>query len=256
MKPIKSALFGVAATVLALSACTSSKPAEETISGLNPARFDSIVNNKKTALYTLKNKNGMEVCITNFGGRVVSVVVPDANGKPTDVVLGYDNLKQYTDSVNSPSDYGSSVGRYANRIGGGKLTEAGKTYQLTQNNFGHWLHGGNSGWMYQVYDAEQPNDTTLVLTIVSPDGDNNFPGTVTAHTTYKVLSNNTLDITFDATTDKETVVNMTNHSYFNLNGDPSKEGTNMWLYINADNFTPADSTYMTTGEIRKVECTP
>lgn len=158
--------------------------------------------------------------------------------------------------MNSPSDFGSSVGRYANRIGGGKLTVAGKTYQLPQNNFGHCLHGGPSGWIYQVYDAKQPNDSTLILTIVSPDGDNNFPGTVTAHTTYKVLSNNTLDITFDAMTDKETVVNMTNHSYFNLNGDPSKEGTNMWLYLNADNYTPADSTYMTTGEILPVEGTP
>ena len=157
-------------------------------------RFD--LNNKKTALFTLKNSNGMEVCITNFGGRVVSLVVPDANGKPTDVVLGYYNMKQYTDSVISPSDFGSSVGRYANRIGGGKLTVAGKTYQLPQNNFGHCLHGGPSGWIYQVYDAKQPNDSTLILTIVSPDGDNNFPGTVTAHTTYKVLSNNTLDITF------------------------------------------------------------
>ena len=256
MNLIKFAIIGVATAATALASCTSGKQAGETVSGLNPARFDSIVNNKKVALYTLKNSNGMEVCITNFGGRVVSLVVPDANGKPTDVVLGYDNLKQYTDSVNSPSDFGSSVGRYANRIGGGKLTVAGKTYQLPQNNFGHCLHGGPSGWIYQVYDADQPNDSTLVLTLVSPDGDNNFPGTVTAHTTYKVLSNNTLDITFDATTDKETVVNMTNHSYFNLNGDPSKEGTNMWLYTNADNFTPADSTYMTTGEIRPVEGTP
>ncbi|WP_308247622.1 aldose epimerase family protein [uncultured Prevotella sp.] len=256
MNLIKFAIIGVAATATALASCTSGKQADETVSGLNPARFDSIVNNKKVALYTLKNSNGMEVCITNFGGRVVSLVVPDVNGKPTDVVLGYDNIKQYTDSVNSPSDFGSSVGRYANRIGGGKLTVAGKTYQLPQNNFGHCLHGGPSGWIYQVYDAEQPNDSTLVLTIVSPDGDNNFPGTVIAHTTYKVLSNNTLDITFDATTDKETVVNMTNHSYFNLNGDPSKEGTNMWLYLNADNYTPADSTYMTTGEIRSVEGTP
>ncbi len=250
MNLIKFAIIGVATAATALASCTSGKQVDETVSGLNPARFDSIVNNKKVALYTLKNSNGMEVCITNFGGRVVSLVVPDANGKPTDVVLGYDNLKQYTDSVNSPSDFGSSVGRYANRIGGGKLTVAGKTYQLPQNNFGHCLHGGPSGWIYQVYDADQPNDSTLVLTLVSPDGDNNFPGTVTAHTTYKVLSNNTLDITFDATTDKETVVNMTNHSYFNLNGDPSKEGTNMWLYINAD------STYMTTGEIRPVEGTP
>lgn len=252
----KSTQIGIAAMALAFSLSASGQQAERTVSGLDPVRFDSIVNNKKTALYALKNDKGMEVCVTNFGGRIVSLVVPDANGRPTDVVLGYDNLRQYTDSVHSPSDFGASVGRYANRIGGGRLTVAGKTYQLPRNNFGHCLHGGPSGWIYQVYDAEQPNDSTLILTLVSPDGDNNFPGTVTAHTTYKLLSNNTLDITFDATTDKETVVNMTNHSYFNLNGDPSREGTNMWLYLNADYYTPADSTYMTTGEIRSVAGTP
>lgn len=198
----------------------------------------------------------MEVCITNFGGRVVSIMVPDKDGKMTDVVLGYDNIVQYADTVNSPSDYGSSVGRYANRINKGLITVADKEYQLPQNNFGHCLHGGNSGWMYQVYDAEQPNDSTLKLTIVSPDGDNGFPGTINATATYTLLSNNTLDIVFEATTDKETVINMTNHSYFNLNGDPSREGTDMILYINADNFTPADATYMTTGEITPVENTP
>ena len=186
----------------------------------------------------------------------MSIVVPDKDGNPTDVVLGYDNVAQYADTVNSPSDFGSSVGRYANRINQGKITVAGKEYQLPQNNFGHCLHGGPSGWMYQVYDAEQPNDTTLRLTIISPDGDNGFPGTVTATATYTLLYNNTLDISFDATTDKETVINMTNHSYFNLNGDPSQEGMDMVLYINADNYTPADSTYMTTGEISPVEGTP
>lgn len=256
MNIIKLASISFATAAFTLSACATGKAARETISGLNHERFDSIINNKKTALYTLKNKHGMEVCITNYGGRVVSLVVPDDKGKPTDVVLGYDNLKQYADSVNSPSDFGSAVGRYANRIANGKLTIDGTTYQLPRNNFGHCLHGGPSGWQYQVFDATQPDDTTLVLTIVSPDGDNNFPGTVTAHATYRVLSNNTLDINFDATTDKPTVVNMTNHSYFNLNGDPSKEGTNQWLYINADSFTPADSTYMTTGEIRSVSGTP
>lgn len=105
--------------------------------------------------------------------------------------------------------------------------------------------------MYQVYDANLLNDSTLQLNIVSPDGDNGFPGTVKATTTYTLCSDNTLDIVFEATTDKETVINMTNHSYFNLNGDPSKEGMDMILYINADNFTPADSTYMTTGEINQ-----
>lgn len=256
MKTYRNILWGAALAIATLASCVKGNDAKLTVSGLDPAAFDTTINEKPVKLYTLKNSNGMEVCITNFGGRVVSLCVPDKDGKPTDVVLGYDNIRQYADSVNSPSDYGSSVGRYANRINKGHLTVDGKDYQLPQNNFGHCLHGGPSGWMYQVYDAKQPNDSTLVLTIVSPDGDNNFPGTVTATTTYTVKGDNTLDITFDATTDKETVINMTNHSYFNLNGDPSKEGTDMVLYVNADNFTPADETYMTTGEIRPVEGTP
>ena len=256
MKDLKTLFGGMGFITIALCSCAGQANVNTTVSGLNPTAFDTIINQKQVKLFTLKNNNGMEVCITNFGGRVVSLTVPDKENKPTDVVLGYDNIAQYADTVNSPSDYGSSVGRYANRIGKGKLTVNGKTYQLPQNNFGHCLHGGPSGWMYQVYDAKQPNDSTLQLTIVSPDGDNGFPGKVTATTTYTVRSNNTLDIVFQATTDKETVVNMTNHSYFNLNGDPSKEGMDMVLYINADKYTPADSTYMTTGEIKPVEGTP
>ena len=190
--------------IATMLSCSTGGNTQLTESGLNPAAFDTTINNKPVKLFTLKNKSGMEVCITNFGGRVVSLTVPDKDGKPTDVVLGYDNIRQYADSVNSPSDYGSTVGRYANRIDKGHLHVNGKDYQLPQNNFGHCLHGGPSGWMYQVYDAEQPNDTTLVMRLMSPDGDNNFPGTVKTTATYKVLSNNTLDITFEATTDKET----------------------------------------------------
>ena len=238
MKNIKSSFFSIGIAIALVSACTTKPESDLTLSGLNPAAFDTIINEKPVKLYTLKNSNGMEVCITNFGGRVVSLVVPDKNGKPTDVVLGYDNITQYADTVNSPSDFGSSVGRYANRINKGQLTIDGNRIQLPTNNFGHCLHGGPSGWMYQVYDANLLNDSTLQLNIVSPDGDN------------------ALDIVFEATTDKETVINMTNHSYFNLNGDPSKEGMDMILYINADNFTPADSTYMTTGEIKSVDGTP
>ena len=227
-----------------------------TTSGLDPAKFDTLINEKPVKLYTLNNDNGMEVCITNFGGRIVSLCVPDKNGNSIDVVLGFDNIHQYADSVNSPSDFGAAIGRYANRINQGKLVVGDKKSQLPQNNFGHCLHGGFSGWQYQVYDAVQPNDTTLELTIVSPDGDNNFPGTVTAKVTYTAKYNNTLDIQYEATTDKETVINMTNHAYFNLTGDMSHAGTNMVLYINADNFTPSDSTFMTTGEIRPVYGTP
>lgn len=243
------------------AACSSGGQVDTTVSGLDPAKFDSTINGKATALYTLKNANGMEVCITNYGARVVSLVVPDKDGKPTDVVLGFDNLAQYADTLNSPSDYGSSVGRYANRINDGKITVNGVEYQLTQNDTGngakHCLHGGGAtGWMHKVYDAEQIGDSILKLSLVSPDGDNGFPGEVKVTTTYKVTADNMLDIVFEGETDKETIINMTNHNYYNLNGDLSKVGTDMILYVNADNFTPSDATYMTTGEIVPVEGTP
>ena len=261
MKNLKAFMMGIGVATAMLTACSSGDKQMKTVSGLTPAAFDSTINGKKTALFTLKNQNGMEVCITNYGGRVVSIVVPDKEGKPTDVVLGFDNIAQYADTLHSPSDYGSTVGLYANRINDGKIVINGDTIQLRQNDTGngakHCLHGGgNTGWMHQVYDADQPNDTTLVLTLVSPDGDNGFPGEVKAKATFTVLPDNTLDIVMEATTDKETVINMTNHSYFNLNGDPSKEGDNMVLYVNADNYTPSDASYMTTGEILPVEGTP
>lgn len=246
---------GIAAT-LGLSACTNGSEQSGLLSGLDPTAFDTIINEKPVKLYTLKNKNGMEVSITNYGGRVVSLVVPDKDGKPTDVVLGFDNIKQYTDTLNSPSDYGSSVGRYANRIAGGKFTLGSQQYQLKQNDGDNCLHGGGTtGWMNQVYDAEQIGDSILKLTITAADGENGFPGNVTATTIYKVTSDNTLDITWEATTDKETIINQTNHNYYNLNGDLSQVGTDMILYVNADNFTPSDKAYIPTGEIKPVEGT-
>lgn len=254
MRNFKNIILGAGLGILALfSSCSGGN---QTLSGLNPAAFDSTINGKQVQLFTLKNKSGMEVCITNFGGRVVSIMVPDNQNHFVDVVLGYDNLRQYTDSVNSPSDFGATIGRYANRINKGQLTIGGQKYQLPTNNFGHTLHGGPSGWQYQVYDAKQIDASTLELTIVSKDGDNGFPGTVTATATYKVTENNTLDCTFEATTDKETVINMCNHSYFSLTGNPSQPGTDMVLYVNADKFTPTDTTYMTTGEIKDVYGTP
>ena len=178
-------------------------------------------------------------------------------GKLTDVVLGYDNLRQYADTVNSPSDFGSTVGRYANRIKDGKITVDGKEYQLRQNDGPNCLHGGgNTGWMHKVYDAQQTNDSTLVLTLTSPDGDNGFPGEVKVTATYSLTADNALDCKYEATTDKETVINMTNHSYFNLNGDPANEGMDMVMYVNADNYTPSDALYIPTGEVKPVEGTP
>lgn len=246
-----------AATAATFMACSSQQDNKLTLSGINPAAFDSIIDNKQVKLYQLKNASGMEVCITNYGGRVVSLVVPDADGKPTDVVLGYDNLAQYADTLNSPSDYGSSVGRYANRIANGKFTLGDTEYQLKQNDGKNCLHGGGTtGWMNKVYDAEQIGDSILKLTIEASDGENGFPGNVKAVTTYKVTSDNMLDITWEASTDKETIINQTNHNYYNLNGDFNSVGTDMILYLNADNYTPSDKEYIPTGEIKSVKDTP
>jgi aldose 1-epimerase len=245
-----------AATMALLGACAP-QGTKLTQSGLDPARFDSTINGRKTQLVVLTNHNGMEVCLTNYGGRVVSISVPDKNGKPTDVTLGYDNIRQYADTLNSPSDYGSSVGRYANRIKDAKLTVAGKQYKLKPNDNGNTLHGGgNTGWLNQVYSIQNRTDSSVTFAITAPDGENGFPGQVKATATYVVKSDNTLDITFGAVTNKETVINMTNHSYFNLNGQPNKDGFNQVLYINADKFTPSDAKYIPTGEIRSVKGTP
>ena len=256
MKGLKATfcLVGVAAAML--TACSSAPEQTLTVSGLDPAKFDTLINEKPVKLYTLKNQNGMEVCITNYGARIVSLVVPDKDGKPTDVVLGFDNIAQYADTLNSPSDYGSSVGRYANRIKNGQFKLGDAAYQLKQNDGPNCLHGGGTtGWMNQVYDAEQIGDSILKLTIVAEDGENGFPGKVTAVTTYKVTADNVLDMTWEATTDKETIINQTNHNYYNLSGDFTQAAYDQVLYVNADKFTASDKLYIPTGEIRDVEGT-
>ena len=252
-----------AALALTMMSCAEVQQApQQTASGLNPAKFDTIVNGDTVKLYTLKGDKGMEVCITNYGGRVVSLMVPDRNDSLVDVVLGFDNIAQYMDTQNSPTDYGSSVGRYANRINMGQFTLNDSVYQLKQNDRhpgerNHCLHGGgDTGWMNKVYKAEQLDDQTLRLTIVAEDGENGFPGTVTAITTYKIVDGNTLDITWEATTDKPTIINQTNHNYYNLSGDFTQPAYDMVLYVNADSFTPSDKLYIPTGEIKSVEGTP
>jgi len=263
MKTFKGIMFGMgAAMALMLTACDSQTAAPQlTASGLDPAKFDTIVNGDTVKLYTLKGDKGMEVCITNYGGRVVSLMVPDKNDSLVDVVLGFDNIAQYMEKT---TDYGSSVGRYANRINLGCFVLNGDTIQLKQNDMhpgerNHCLHGGgDTGWMNQVYKAEQVDDQTLKLTIVAEDGENGFPGTVTATTTYKIVNGNTLDIVWEAKTDKPTIINQTNHNYYNLSGDFEEVagGLNQLLMVNADSFTVADDSYMPTGEIRAVEGTP
>lgn len=253
MNVIFKIISGMAAAVL-VNSCVQAP--SQTLSGLSRDDFKSEINGKATDLYTLANANGMEVCVTNLGGRIVSVMVPDRNGEMKDVVLGFDNVADFADNVNTPSDFGASIGRYANRINKGRIVIDGQTIQLPQNNFGHCLHGGPDGWQYQVYDAVQPDGSTIVLTMESPDGDADFPGAVTAVVTMKLTDDNAIDIRYEAATDKKTVINMTNHAYFNLSGDPARRVDDHIMQINADAFTPVDSTFMTTGEILPVEGTP
>ena len=251
---MKKTLVAIGMSLALLTACAPQQKENLTLSGLNPAKFETLVDgNKAVKLYTLKNATGMEVCITNFGGRLVSIMVPDKNGNMTDVILGFDNVSDYQNIAN---DFGASIGRYANRINQGKITVDGVEYQLPQNNYGHCLHGGPDGWQYKIYEANQLNDTQLELVLNSPDGDSNFPGNVVAKVVYTLTEDNAVDIAYEATTDKKTVINMTNHAYFNLNGDPSVSSMNQILYIASDSITPVDDTFMTTGEMMAVAGTP
>ncbi len=251
MKIVSKFFAGALMTALCLTAC-SDEPVK-TLSGLDPQNFVGEKNGKQTALYTLTNANGVEVCITNFGGRLVSVMVPDKDGKMTDVILGFDNVNDY---MTVPSDFGASIGRYANRIGGASFKIDDVVYNVDKNDGENCLHGGKEGWQYQVYDAEQPDAQTLVLTMNSPAGEMGFPGNVTAVVTYKLTDDNSIDISFSGTSDAPTVFGMTNHAYFNLSGNPAVEGTDHVLYINADQFTPTDAALIPTGEILPVEGTP
>ena len=233
--------------------CACSQTPSSSVSGLYPNDFKAEKDGQQTGLYILKNSLGMEVCITNFGGRVVSIMVPDREDKLRDVVLGFSNA---TDYMEIPSDFGASIGRYANRIGQGLFTLDSTDYQLPKNNFGHCLHGGPKGWQYKIYEVEKVSDNSITLVRNSPDGDESFPGNVTAKVTFTVTTDNALEIAYQATTDKPTVINMTNHSYFNLSGDAANSILDHVLYVNAQYFTPVGRTLIPTGEIVPVAGTP
>ncbi|MDD2727547.1 MAG: galactose mutarotase [Proteiniphilum sp.] len=243
--------------LVAMVGCTNKQkeaPAEQTtLSGLKRADFQSAVNGDSTDLYVLTNANGVEVTLTNYGGRIVSVMVPDREGNMKDVVLGFDNVDDY---VNVDNNFGATIGRYGNRIANGKITVEGVEYQLPQNNFGHTLHGGFEGFDKKVFQAEQINDQTVVFSYLSEDGEANFPGNLDVKVTMTLTDDNAIDLQYEATTDKETVVNLTNHTYFNLSGDGNNTILGDLLTIHADAFTPVDDTFMTIGEIAPVEGTP
>ncbi len=233
----------------------STKNDADTTTQLIPSAkdFQSTIDEKQTDLYVLKNGN-MQVAITNYGARIVSIIVPDKNGNPTDVSVGYDAVKPYSEG--GDTYFGAIVGRYGNRIAKGKFKLDEKEYTLATNNAPNHLHGGNKGFSRVVWDAQPQNDSTLILTYLSKDGEEGYPGNLTSKVIYTVLSNNKLKIDYEATTDKNTVLNLTNHTYFNLNGQGSETILNHAVMINADRYTPVDSTLIPTGKFEAVKGTP
>jgi len=218
------------------------------------AAFEKTINGKKTDLYVLKNDNGMKVAITNYGGRVVSILAPDKNGKMADIALGFDSIDGYLN--NKEYYFGASVGRYANRIADGTFSLNGKEYHLPINDGKNSLHGGDKGFFMRVWDARPLDDQNLLLTYDSKDGEEGYPGNLEVQVLYTLTSDNGLRMEYTAVTDKETVINMTNHTYFNLNGAGSGKITDEVMMINADHYTPIDSTMIPTGEIASVKGTP
>jgi aldose 1-epimerase len=214
------------------------------------------VDNKQVYLFTLKNKNGMVVKITNYGGIVTSILTPDKNGDFDDVVLGYDNLDGY---LNETPYFGAIVGRYANRIAKGSFTIDGKSYSLAINNGPNSLHGGIKGFDKVVWDAEQfekRDGVGIKLHYLSRDGEEGYPGNLDTYVTYILTNDNELKIDYSATTDKATPVNLTHHSYFNLGGTSGKDILNHTLFIDAGKYTVVDETLIPTGELRDVTGTP
>ncbi|MDR0995534.1 MAG: galactose mutarotase [Tannerella sp.] len=242
------------AGVLCLLASCGGKKADTTASSLHPSQFTGMAQGDSLALYVLKNASGMEACITNYGGHVVSLMVPDKNGKPTDVLLGYDKVADYM--APGANNFGALIGRYGNRIDSSRFTLDSVTYKLAPNDGVNCLHGGPKGFDTRVWKAKQIDGQTLQLTYRSPDGEDGFPGNLDVKVIYKVTDDNALDIRYEAVTDKPTVVNLTNHSYFNLSGKPGSQILDHLVQINADSFTVVGPGLIPTGEIRAVAGTP
>ena len=246
--------IGVVVAVMAMWACTAQQGNMKTASGLVQRKFQTEIDGKSTDLFRLTNTSGMEVCVTNYGGRIVSILVPDRKGVMRDVVLGFDNIAAYQ---KYSSNYGATIGRYANRIAKGRFVLDGDTIQLALNDkLGNNMHGGKPGWAYRVFDAVQKDPATLVLTYVSPDGESHFPGTVQVEVAYHLTDDNALDIAYTAVTDRPTVINMTNHSFFNLSGKPSTAITDHIMWMAADSVMTIDSTVVPTGNFMAVQGTP
>lgn len=235
---------------------TTNKPLTENT--MKPAVLDSNnfigeIQGKKVNLYWIKNEN-IQAAFTNYGGRLVSLLVRDKNNDFIDVVVGFKSIKDYQQSTEPY--FGATIGRVGNRIAKGKFTLNGKEYTVPINNGENALHGGTKGYQDVVWNAEKTNDQTLVFTYVSPDMEMGFPGNLKVKVTYSVTSDNEIKMEYEAVTDKTTIVNLTNHAFFNLNGDGSGTILNHIVQFNAKEYTPVDKGLIPTGKIETVTGTP
>lgn len=215
--------------------------------------FNKRVGTKRIGLYTLRNKNGLLAQITNYGAKIVSLTVPNDKGEQKDIVLGFNTLDEW---MEKETYFNAIIGRYANRIKDGRFSLDGITYQLPINNGTNSLHGGIHGWNEKIWEVVGQNAYSISLHYRCADGEEGYPGTVDVYVTYCLTSDNALQITFEAKTDKPTIIGLTNHAYFNLAGEGSGDVCDHTLQVFADEYTPLDETACPTGEIAKVDGTP
>ena len=258
LKKIITPLF--TGSLLLAASCNSTTQKEvkvqvhaDTVS-ISAKAFEKNIAGKAVHLFTLKNSSGLKAMITNFGGRLVGLFVPDKAGNPVDVVAGFAAIEGYQKSTEPY--FGATIGRYGNRIAKGLFHLDGKSYALFTNNGPNTLHGGKKGYQDVVWDAKQTDGQTLELTYLSKDMEGGFPGNLQVKVTYALTNENALKISYEAVTDKNTVVNLTNHAFFNLNGVQSGSILNHLVKIDADQYTPVDSTLIPTGKIEEVKGTP
>lgn len=247
---MKKLLFPIIA-LLAI-ACNPGQPAEEKSLPPDPADFDTLIDGKSINLYVLENTNGIKVCVTNYGARVVSVITSDKDSNFADIALGYNSIEKYLkDNIYS----GPIAGRFANRIKDAKFTLDGKEYNLFKNDGDNTLHGGKKGLDKKIWDAVQEGNS-VTMSYLSPDGEEGYPGNLSLTKTYTLTADNELKMEMSATTDAPTVINLCNHTAWNLKGEGDSTILDHYFEIYADAFTPIDKEWIPTGEIAPVEGTP
>lgn len=249
---MKKYLFSALLFLSLFSACTEK---EQQLSLVNEADFKTTIDGNQVDLYTLSNGQGMTLQVTNFGCRVVTLFVPDRNGKMDDIVLGYENINRYVHNEGERF-LGAAIGRYGNRIAAGKFTLGGKEYQLSTYNNGQCLHGGDKGFDMVVWNVDSVAKDYILFSYLSKDMEEGFPGNLSVKMSYKLTNDNEFCIEYSATTDKATPVNLTHHSFFNLKGEGNGTINTHELCIAADKYTPVDSVLIPTGELADVSGTP